>query len=436
MRLRATRLTAVSNPYNFTLFDNAVVDFRFAENKALVDTISGNSNLITYSGSANGSFFDSSGVRQTASTNTARFNHSLAGASRGLLVEESRTNSIRNNTMVGAVAGTPGTPPTQWSISAGAGVAVQIVGTGVTNGINYIDVKYFGTTTASFSTQIFPEINNAAVPISASVGQTWTSSYWLAIVAGSINGLAGANGNIFHWLRERNSGGGFLDGNFIQIQTALSSTLTRYETQRTLTNPSVARITNEIQLFCSVIGTAIDITLRVGMPQLELGAGATSVIATNNNGTVTRTESLADLVSSAIANGIRSFYAEFYSSASGTRGVVSLNDNTANERASLVTSGVDPRLIVVDGGVEQANIDGGTVSAGALTKVACRIDTNSFAISVNGAAAVTDTSGTLPTVDRIMFGRSQSGDYLNNSIARFTGWLQPMSDAELRALTA
>lgn len=170
------------------------------------------------------------------------------------------------------------------------------------------------------------------------------------------------------------------------------------------------------------------------MPQLEQGAFATSVIPTSGTA-ATRTADLADLISSAIANNIRSFYVEFRSPAVGTRGVVSLNDNTANERAAVITSGTDPRLVVHDGGVEQANINGGTVSAGVRTRIAVRLNENDFAISINGGAVVTDTSGTLPTVDRLLLGRTQAGEYLNGTIARFTGWAQPLANTALQSIT-
>jgi hypothetical protein len=149
---------------------------------------------------------------------------------------------------------------------------------------------------------------------------------------------------------------------------------------------------------------------------------------------VTRSASVADVINQVIANNIRTLYLEFRSPASGTRGVVSLNDNTANERASVLTSGTDPRLVVVDGGVEQANVDGGTVVANQRTRVAVRINANDFAISINGGAVVTDTSGTLPTVDRLMLGRTQAGEYLNGPLARVTGWTQLLPDSTLQSL--
>ena len=169
--------------------------------------------------------------------------------------------------------------------------------------------------------------------------------------------------------------------------------------------------------------------------QLEAGASPTSYIPTTA-AAATRQATLIDMVDAARAGAIRSFYAEFRSPAVGVRGVVELNDGTADERITLCSDGANVRLIVHDGGVEQANIIGGTTTAGALCRVACRVGADDFAISVNGAAVVADTSGTLPTVDRIMPGRTQAGEFLNGPWARFTGWTESLSDATLRALAA
>jgi hypothetical protein len=51
---------------------------------------------------------DSIGVWRQFANNIPRI------TDKGLLVEEARTNGIRNNSMQGAVVGTPGTPPTNW----------------------------------------------------------------------------------------------------------------------------------------------------------------------------------------------------------------------------------------------------------------------------------------------------------------------------------
>jgi hypothetical protein len=346
----------------------------------------------------------------------------------GLLVEEQRTNSVTNNTMVGAVAGTPGTNPTGWAYATAQsnGLTISIAGTGVENGINYIDYRFNGTTVASPNPCAIGIVN-----ATAATAQTWTASTYWKLAAGT---TAGTNA----WqlgLIENTAGGTFVTGAFYSQTAPTSAALItqRPTATRTLSGGgTVGMVTLPINI--PVAGnTAIDFTLRIGLPQLEQGAFATSVIPTSGTA-VTRSASLADIVDQAIANNIRTLCLEFRSPASGTRGVVSLNDNTANERAAVITSGTDPRLVVHDGGVEQANIDGGTVTANTRTRVAVRINANDFSISVNGGAVVTDTSGTLPTVDRLMLGRTQAGEYLNGPLARVTGWTQLVPDSTLQEL--
>jgi len=437
MRVRGTRLQAISGGVGSSgsgsidpLWRLAGVapalDLLFAQNQSLVDVVSGQP-LVTLSRASSGTFFDSAGVLQTASTNAPPFDHNPeTGESLGLLVEEARTNHIRNNTMVGAVAGIPGTNPINWSISnTPSGLQKEIVGTGTTNGIIWSDIRWSGTTNATNSAVVQPEAATATI---AADGQSWTAASWIAVVGGST-----ANIDKF---TQRVTGRSAVGVLLQKTDTTFTPTniLTRYTASRTMADASIERVTSDI-LFSHGNGAAIDITLRIGMPQLEQGTSATSVIPTAT-ATTTRSASFVDLINSAIANNIRSFYLEFRSPAVGVRGVVSFNDNTANERASVITSGTDPRLVVVDGGVEQANIDGGTMSAGVRIRVAVRLNENDFAISVNGGAVLTDASGTLPTVDRIMFGRTQAGEFLNGTIARFTGWNEPLSNATLQTLTA
>jgi hypothetical protein len=403
------------------------LDLRFADNKSLTDAVTG-ANLVTFTRASDGTFTDSAGVIQTAATDVPRFDHNpTTGESLGLLVEEQRTNSIRNNTMVGTVAGTPGTLPTNWiAATPNNGLTRQIVGSGAENGINYVDIRYSGTTSASSLTAIYGE---SPIQVAAAVGQIWTNSVYVALVGGSTANTTGVTVGI-----DENSGAGiFLAGSttaFVPSAGALSGK--RVQHTRTITNALTAFVWPYV-FFTYNSGVAIDITIRIGLPQLEQGAFATSVIPTTT-AAVTRSASVADVINQAIANNIRTLYLEFRSPASGTRGVASLNDNTANERASVLTSGTDPRLVVVDGGVEQANLDGGTVTANQRTRIAVRINANDFAMSVNGGAVVTDTSGTLPTVDRLMLGRTQAGEYLNGTLARVTGWTQLLPDSTLQSL--
>jgi hypothetical protein len=68
------------------------LDLRFADNKSLVDAVTGAS-LVTFTRASSGTFVDSAGVLQTATTDVPRFDHNpTTGESLGLLVEEQRTN--------------------------------------------------------------------------------------------------------------------------------------------------------------------------------------------------------------------------------------------------------------------------------------------------------------------------------------------------------
>ena len=70
------------------------LDLRFADNKSLVDAVTGAS-LITFTRASSATFVDSAGVLQTAATDVPRFDHNpTTGESLGLLVEEPRTNLL------------------------------------------------------------------------------------------------------------------------------------------------------------------------------------------------------------------------------------------------------------------------------------------------------------------------------------------------------
>jgi hypothetical protein len=387
-------------------------------------------NLITYSRIGNGTYVDSDLILKTGGTDVPLFDHDPAtGESLGLPLWAQRINSIRNNTMQGAVAGTPGTLPMFWSISGLAGLSREILQVGVSQGIVYLDIRLFGTTSGTF-TNIRLELPGTAP---ASNGQTWTQTLYLAIVGGAAQNISSISSRVGLWSASNVFLADLVTTPANLIGIVGSELIRTPETSGTISNASVASLTGYLQLNYSS-GVAIDVTLRIGLPQLEQGAGATSVIFTTN-AAVTRNADFADLIDAAIANNIRTLYLEFRSPAVGTRGVVSLNDNTANERASVITSGTDPRLVVVDGGVEQANIDGGTITADTRTRVAVRIGANDFAISTNGGAVTTDTTGSLPTGDRLMLGRSQAGEWLNSRLARVTGWSQLLPNATMQALS-
>ena len=394
------------------------LDLRFADNKSLVDAVT-SASLVTFTRASSGTYTDSAGVIQTAATDVPRFDHNpTTGESLGLLVEEQRTNlPLRSEEFDNASWAKDFTTATADADTAPNGTTTaDKVAEDSSNNFHAISQYVSGFASGAIATlSIYAKAAGRTrfrIQTDASAG-FGTADFNLSTGTATAGTGVVSNGSII------NVGDGW------------------YRCSARCTTSGAGAIGLKVILAQSTYGTAYTGDGTSGIyfwgAQLEAGAFPTSYIPTTT-AAVTRSASLADLISGAIANNIRSFYVEFRSPAVGTRGVVSLNDNTANERASVLTSGTDPRLVVHDGGVEQADINGGTVAAGVRTRVAVRINADDFAISINGGAVVTDTSGTLPTVDRLMIGRTQAGEYLNGRIARFTGWSQLLPNATLQTL--
>ena len=245
-------------------------------------------------------------IPTTSAINSApRFDHNpTTGESLGLLVEEARTNSVTNNTMVGAVAGTPGTNPTGWTFATAQsnGLTISIVGTGVESGINYIDYRFNGTTVASPNACAFGFTNAAAA-----TSQTWATSLYWKLVSGTTTGTINWQLGII----ENTAVGTFVTGAFYNQTTPTSAALItqRPTATRTLSGGvTVGQVSHTMNI--PVTGnTAIDFTIRMGLHQLEQGAFATSPILTSS-ATVTRAADVASITGSN--------FSSFYNQSEGT----------------------------------------------------------------------------------------------------------------------
>lgn len=204
----------------------------------------------------------------------------------GLLLEPERTNRLRNSSGAGATIGAPGGQPTNWSgfMATLNGLAREVVavGTDTATGLPFCDIRYAGTTNTSGS--INPSFEtNTGVP--AAQNETLAVSAYLALVGGSLAGLT----SITWRAAVRASGGGYLgelvaDG--VALLDALNGTPTRFALIATISNPSAAHLTPYIQ-FAHGNGAAVDFTLRIIAPQVELGTWASSPVLTSD-GPVTR----------------------------------------------------------------------------------------------------------------------------------------------------
>ena len=383
---------------------------------------------ISLSRASSATYFDSSGILQTTSNNKSRYDYNPSTlAKRGLLIEEARTNSIRNNTMKGIAIGTPGTGPTNWAIGAGGiGVSTQRVGTGVESGINYIDVRFYGTPTVSTYTGIYPD-----QLVSGLITQTWTGSFWSKLIAGSFT-----NTNVNIEIRETNSTQVFLTNTLTPI--SLSSALTRFTQTRTLTGATTAFVSLGM-VFQTTTGLPIDFTIRIGLPQLELGAFATSVILTSS-AAATRVIEMADVndISSFYNPIVGALYAKYTPLATGkTCGAVCFSDGTLNNRMIIraMNASNQTAFIGVDSGITSwgTTINSATPNT---TKSIFAYQLNDIAFTRNGSSVLTDSIATIPIVTKLRLGNDGDGSFpLCGYLCQVTYYPVRLTNAELQTIT-
>ena len=415
------------------------LDLRFADNKSLTDATTGAS-LVTFTRASSGTFVGSNGVLQTAVTDAPRFDHNpTTGESLGLLVEEARTNGIRNNTMVGAVAGTPGTNPNLWQYvtAQSNGLTVSVVGTGTESGVNYIDYRFNGTTVASPNFIAFG-IDAAT----AATGQAWTNSLYWKLAGGTTTGVTAWQIGVI----ELTAVGGFVSGaTFSQTAPTSAALITqRPAATRTLSGGvTVGQV--QMTLSLAVSGsTAVDFTIRIGLPQMEQGAFATSAIPTTS-ATATRAADVASITGSNFSSWYNQTEGTVFTDCSinytvpGTMFPLmsSLNDGTSNNRIEngFLTSTLAGYEVVASGSTQVGVYP--NASSALTRRLATNYQLNNFAVSVNGGSVSTDTSGILPTVSQLRIGDrvGGAGNTLNGTIRRLTYFSTRLNNEVLQRIT-
>jgi hypothetical protein len=423
----ASRLARVSAGGG-VFFSGTTLDMIFAANTYKGATPAN----LTATRASTGYAEDTSGVWSSFGNNVARI------TDRGLLVEEARTNSIRNNSMQGAVAGTPGTMPTNWLsyFSSGTGVTSTIVGTGTENGIDYIDIRLSGTHSGSAQWSIAFESTTGIV---AATAQVWAASAFIKVADGSLTGIS----STLLGIDENTSGGSYVAGGTGAI--TLTNSFSRHSYVRTLTGGgTVARAMPFFRM--SIAGsTAIDITLRIGWPQLELGAFATSPIRTTS-GAVTRAADDVSLQTTAFSSWYTggttagTIYAEYQQLGAGLTGfgrIIEFNDGATTEVINLGLTSPNYLWQIVDGGVTQANPGRVAPAFGSNVKSAMGYALNDVQSVHDGLLATLDSSVTIPTPDRVHFGNRFAVDRGSAVwIRRLAYFPSRLANATLQTITA
>ena len=349
---------------------------------------------------------------------------------KGILIEEARTNSIRNNSMQGAAAGTPGTLPTNWVIAPAGqrGLALSLA-LGNSKGIDYIDITLSGSPTSTGAINLTLELGTI---IAASVGQAWSGSIFAAIVAGSAAGFVVVTLNTACY----DAGSVYLGEAATPTPLAAApATLTRFSHLATAL-AATASLIPYVQLSVTN-GVPVNITLRLGWPQLELGAFVTSPIRT----TSVAVQRNADVISAALPGGATAatLFVEATRGGSGNTINVQADNGGANDRIFLWNNANVLSGNVRNGGADTSTQTLNTTAAlGATFKQAMAVAANDASYTDGGIAPGADLTVTFPaTATRLSLGNNGVGSAQPNGyLRRVAYWPTRLTNAELQSMTA
>jgi hypothetical protein len=377
--------------------------------------------------------YNSSGVLTSYATNTPRFDYDpVTLAAKGLLLEEARTNSVRNSSGGGSVAGTSGTLPTNWNQpSLTTGITRTVVGSGTSNGLPYVDIQYSGTASGSTDTVIFYESSSN---IAAANLATWTSSTFIALVGGSLSGVTAKQG-----LRYRAAAGVSIGTQVFETTFVPTATLTRYATSATGSDATIAFVVPSLTL--TLAPGAIDVTLRHSVPQAELGAFATSPVLTTTVA-VTRAADACTITTltpwfSAAAGTLLVEVAVTGAKPAGNQIAAMLDDGTSSNRIGVfATNGAGLMAATVDvGGANQFASTNAAPVAGTVYKLAMAWTANDYRAARDGTLGTADVSGSIPTVTQMRIGH-RSTDQLNGWVRRLRYYSSRLPNASLQVITS
>lgn len=396
---------------------------------------------ITFTRASNATYFDATGTLQTASANVPRIDYDpVTLAARGLLIEDNRTNSIRNPRAEGSTIGTVGSGgvlPTNWSTLNTSGLSIGIVGTGIENGIPYFDLRAFGTSSNTGLRWLFESGGVTA----ASNAQVWTHAPYLRLVGGSFTNVAScavgfAQYNSVPTLLT------LLEVTQAALPTAAPLATQRYPQTSTTNQATIASIVPLIS-FVITNAAAIDFTLRIGAPQLELGAFATSLIlpAIGTPLATIRALETATMPSSSFYNAAAATLqveASATGTPVGTTRWAALDDGTLSNRIEIRRN-----LGLIDA---QTQITSGTVSSvGAANELAFSIGSIfKYAIAASGTTAAScGNGGTVSTFSSVVMpvgvttleiGSGNTGP-VDGYIRKIRYWPRALSNSDLQKVT-
>jgi len=386
---------------------------------------------ITFTRSTTATFVGSNGFIQSAAINAPRFDYDpVTLAAKGLLIEEQRANVVTyseqldnvawNKTAVTVTANATTSPDGTVNADAiyqTAVTSLQAVNSAAfvaTIGVTYTLSVYLKAGTSRFVQVTFP---------STAMGATQYANIDLTDV--TVTASAASTVSV------ASVGNGWVRVNYTVAATNLSNLSPFIIAINSGTAARGAIITGNVANFFYVYGV-----------QVEAGAFATSYIPTVAS-QVTRSADVASMTGTNFSSWYNPTQGTIVSSAStlkppsvsASNSVVFASDGTANERIQIVYDAGNITIAVFDGPFMAGFTAAYTLNQIVNSAIAYKV--NDFAASFNGGTATTDTSGTIPTVNRLSIGSGWDGTnfFLTGHVRSIRYYPLRLTNAELQAFT-
>lgn len=342
-------------------------------------------------------------------------------APRGLLIEEQRSNLILQSNWAGAVAGSPGTAPTSWTIASTGSPSLGVANAQYGSGFGDLALTFNCASTERLWVQ---------QTINVTSGVQYAVSVWVESVSGSAGAAITA--------------------------VAGTATVTINQTVNNPTSPDrytllfTANSTGTVSIRYgagTTSGVSGSVSIRLSRPQVEAGAFATSYIPTTT-ATATRNADVASITGSNFSGLYNQNEGSVYSDCARSAlipsgsfaNLWSISDNTANERYIVYNTGSSGTMdaAVTDNSSGQATLVAtGAITANSSIKTLFSYKVNDFAFVRAAGTVQTDTSGSIPTVDRLYIGaNSTGGGQWTGTISKIAYYPKRLTNIEIQNLTA
>ena len=355
-------------------------------------------------GTGEATVFNAAGDLAVAAGSEWRIAHDPTTLARlGLLVEPARTNAVRNPRAEGGVIGSPGTAPTNWAIGGANGIAAQIAGTGTENGMPYVAVRFTGTVpSGTGSGYVWFEDSSA---IAGTNGNSFAHSYFAKLEAVAAGGIATHQA----WIAELTSTATVVRQGFENQTIPGTGRLAAQRAVQVMTlsgGATVARI-RPFAAFNFNAGTH-DVTVRLALPQVELGAFPTMPILPAA-GTPAATTRAVDGGSLTVAvSGAATLHVEQQTAATvatGFVGHVSLDNGSNVDSVQVRVTGASATSVSLTHRVVRSNAvqfqAAVTRSNGVVTRGTIAAATNDAVAAESGTQLGASASVVMPPMNRL-----------------------------------